>query len=214
MTLFILMAQVPLLGTSCNPDDIVKSGPIMGNCKYEAETGCFSSSGFNVSRYAGDEDCSVETCKEVTYTINGFSIEASGSSCMADALTVDQTKYCGYGDTPSEKDDTWTGTPQGVANVPNSWSGTLGPGKKVSFKSDDSDHYHGFQICFQGKEQEVVTPSPPQAPASDDNGLGAEEIAGIAVGGVVFIGLVFFLTRRRYMNKNKQITSSIGKLMF
>ena len=127
-------------------------------------------------------------------------------------------RYCGYGNTPSPHDDGWTDTAQGEGNVPSSWSGNVGKDRAITFTSDGSDHYHGFQLCLAARDVAAPTVSPPVA--SEDDGLGAGAIAGIVAGGVAVAVGVFYAgrmyARRRAGRDNggRNVQEGIGNLIF
>lgn len=153
----------------------------------------------------------IQICKSASYTINGFSIEAA-SACTADALVIAGTRYCGYADTPSNKDDAWTLTAQGSGNVPSVWTSNIDADDTIQFISDESDNYQGFEVCLQAKS--APTPSPPQKAESPNLSDGA--IAGIIAGSVIGAAAVGYVIYDKYgeYRKNSAVFTKIGDLVF
>ena len=118
----VLYIAVAASADTCGSGDIARTVGDFQGCTYQ-QTGnvaCFSSGGFNSSRYTPNLECTIALCQDVKYYYNGFSIEYE-KSCSSDALIFAGIKFCGYGDTPSVKDDGWTGTPQNDDMTPSSW---------------------------------------------------------------------------------------------
>lgn len=153
----------------------------------------------------------IKICKSASYTISGFSIEAA-PACTADALVISGTRYCGYADTPSDKDDSWTLTAQGNGNVPSVWTSTIEADDTIHFTSDDSDNYQGFELCLEADA--APTSSPPQKAENADLSDGA--IAGIVVGSVIGAGLIGYIGYRKYEDyyAKSAVATKIGDLVF
>ena len=154
----------------------------------------------------------IKICKSASYTINGFSIEAA-PACTADALVISGTRYCGYADTPSNKDDSWTLTAQGNGNVPSVWTSTIESDDTIHFTSDGSDNYQGFELCLGANAAPTV--SPPQKAENADLSDGA--IAGIVVGSVIgaaAVGYVIYDRYEEYRKRSAAPLTKIGDLVF
>lgn len=154
----------------------------------------------------------IKICKSASYTINGFSIEAA-PACTADALVIAGTRYCGYADTPSDKDDGWTHTAQGSGNIPFFLSIVgVDADDTIQFISDESDNYQGFELCLQADA--APTSSPPQK--AENAGLSDGAIAGIVVGSVIGAGAVGYVIYDRFWETRKQsaVFTKIGDLVF
>ena len=154
----------------------------------------------------------IKICKSASYTINGFSIEAA-PTCTADALVIAGTSYCGYADTPSDKDDSWTFTAQGNGNVPPVWTSTIEADDTIQFISDESDNYQGFELCLEADA--APTSFPPQK--AENAGLSDGAIAGIVVGSVIGAGAVGYVIYDRYgeyRKKGAAALTKIGDLVF
>ena len=180
--------------------------------------GCFSTVGFTASNYGHNLNCTARLCKDGDYEIHGLSTEAGGSGCIHDALTWKGVTYCGYLDTPSERDDGFTMTDSTQGNLPSTTTGTTEQGAFASFVSDMVDTYHGFEIC--------VTPHPVEEPPAkdesgdDDDGLSDGELAGVIVGAVVG-GTALLYGSYRYGKYRKTragegggTVASVGDLVF
>ena len=73
---------------ACDGAALAHAVGVLQGCQYGTD-GCLSSGGFNESRYGSNAACEIRMCKDVTYTIQGFSLEGGGSECPNDALVID-----------------------------------------------------------------------------------------------------------------------------
>lgn len=215
----VLYIAIAASADTCGSGDIARTVGDFQGCTYQ-QTGnvaCFSSGGFNSSRYTPNLECTIALCQDVKYYYNGFSIEYE-KSCNSDALIFAGIKFCGYGDTPSVKDDGWTGTPQNDDMTPSSWLGQLSRNSIIQFKTDDSDEYQGFELCFTPDvDDDVVIPDlpppPPPSPVKSDDTETIGIIVGVTIGAFFLVaGIGFYVMGSRQQKKNTAL--NLGKLVF
>ena len=228
MLLFLALSVTQ--ATACENGELIYLATAGNNCTIRDN--CFEIVGFGATNYATSENCSVEVCKEVTYEIQGFSIEDS-VNCANDRLEIGEGAYCGYKQTPSDVDDNWTLRPSSsLGTTPPSLTGSLQTGQRITFQSDDSDEYQGtrvsrrldffdvpwltffIQVCVAAvpstKENEVSTSDKEE----EDPARSPGAIVGYVAAGIVVFGGVFYFLGHKQGQEAAQGNSLVGNLVF